>query len=98
MWASGKEFAEHRGVHPSRVSQWKRQGRLVFGSDGRIDVAASDAALNASLDQAKGERRTGNISSSAPTAPAAPQAPANDGDRGDYWESKAKRESAEAQL
>src|SRR5690348_9414679 len=99
MWASGKEFAEHRGVHPSRVSQWKRQKRLVLGDDGRINIAASDAALDASLDQAKANRTrlaSSSVPVQAPLAPSAPQA--NDDDRSDYWESKAQREAAEAAL
>jgi phage terminase Nu1 subunit (DNA packaging protein) len=113
MWASGKDFAAQRGVHPSRVSQWKRQGRLVLNADGRIDVEASHAKLNASLDKAKGERRDGNITSSAP-APAVGvtgelNAAGGNGkaqdeqvvspkDDSGYWQHKARREKAEAEL
>jgi phage terminase Nu1 subunit (DNA packaging protein) len=107
MLATGKEFAAHRGVHPSRVSQWKRQGRLVFADDGRINVEASDASLNSTLDQAKGMRRTGNITSSAATGPGAqaelqqvrPQEPANAarGDRA-YWDDKAREQKAVATM
>jgi len=113
MWASGKDFAAQRGVHPSRVSQWKRQGRLVLSADGRIDVEASHARLNASLDKAKGERRDGNITSIAPapaaTAASEPSAGGNgkaQDDQGSgsqkddsgYWQHKARREKAEAEL
>jgi len=112
MWASGKDFAAQRGVHPSRVSQWKRQGRLVLNSNGRIDVEASHAKLNASLDKAKGERRDGNVTSSAPAqALAMPSEPAVGGngkvpdeqgvsprDDSGYWQHKARREKAEAEL
>ena len=113
MWASGKDFAAQRGVHPSRVSQWKRQGRLVLNADGRIDVEASHARLNASLDKAKGERRDGNITSIAPapaaTAASEPSAGGNgkaQDDQGSgsqkddsgYWQHKARREKAEAEL
>jgi len=112
MWASGKDFAAQRGVHPSRVSQWKRQGRLVLNADGKIDAEASHTKLNASLDKAKGERRDGNITSSAPApAPAMPSESAVGGngkvpdeqglsprDDSGYWQHKARREKAEAQL
>jgi phage terminase Nu1 subunit (DNA packaging protein) len=70
MSVTGKEFARQRGVDPSRVSQWKRQGRLVLDADARIDAEASHALLNASLDQAKGMRRDGNVTSSIPAAAA----------------------------
>lgn len=108
MGMSGKEFAAHRGVDPSRVSQWKKAGRLVMDADGKIDAAASDAKLNGSLDQAKGERRTGNITSHTSAPPSAtgelpltqrPEegAPSSRDDSG-YWEHKAKREKYEAQM
>lgn len=134
------EFARERGVHPSRVSQWLRDGRLVEGEHGRIDADAGHATLDAHLDQAKGARRNGNMTSRAPTssadsaAPTAPAAPASAQDIGatlaaravdegggghgaelpleqgrepakpgtrdesGYWEHKARREKAEAQL
>lgn len=69
MGVSGKEFAAIRGVDPSRVSQWKRQGRLILDADGKIDAAATNAALDASLDKMKGLRRSGNVTSSSPAIP-----------------------------
>lgn len=63
MSVIGKEFARQRGVHPSRVSQWKRQGRLILDADGGIDADASHAALNATLDSAKGWRGGANVTS-----------------------------------
>lgn len=119
MGVNNKEFAAIRGVDPSRVSQWKRQGRLIFDADGRIDAAATNAALDASLDQVKGARRFGNVTSSSPGpmggnggVPIQERLPEGPGerqpepvDRGavakegtDYWQHKAKREKAEAQL
>lgn len=145
------DFARERGVHPSRVSQWLRDGRLVEAEHGRIDADVGHTTLDAHLDQAKGARRNGNVTSSAlaNTAPGAvlsagraigvdglkgPREPKpemnerpNDGSaaqadetrveetRGDgsrigepakpgtrdesgYWEHKARREKAEAQL
>ena len=38
------EYAEYKGVHKSRVSQWKKDGRLVF-SGKFILVSESDAKL-----------------------------------------------------
>jgi phage terminase Nu1 subunit (DNA packaging protein) len=66
MGVNNKDFAAMRGVDPSRVSQWKRQGRLILDADGKIDAAATNAALNASLDQVKGARRAGNVTSISP--------------------------------
>ena len=101
MWVSGKEFASKRGVDPSRVSQWKKQGRLVLSEDGkRIDLEASNAALDATLDQTKGMRREGNITSTAPEAPAsAPRAPERTSrDDTGYWADKAREQAAVATL
>ena len=40
------EYAKYKGVHKSRVTQWKKDGRLVFSDDGKfILVAESDARL-----------------------------------------------------
>lgn len=40
------EYAKYKGVHKSRVTQWKKDGRLVFSADGKfILVAESDARL-----------------------------------------------------
>ena len=104
MGMSGKDFAARRGVDPSRVSQWKRQGRLVLDAEGKIDAEASDAALNTSLDQAKGLRRGGNITSSAPTSgvpqseiPIGEGAPRTKNDKS-YWADKAREQAAVATL
>lgn len=120
MGMNGKQFAALRGVDPSRVSQWKRQGRLVLDAEGKIDAEATNRLLDASLDQVKGLRRSGNVTSSAGAgapSPASPTTPAGNGDllqagkqqddtppggsaRDDsgYWESRARREKAEAQM
>lgn len=40
------EYAKYKGVHKSRVTQWKKDGRLVFSADGKfILVAESDSRL-----------------------------------------------------
>lgn len=52
------EFAAHRGVGKSAVSNWKKAGLLVFaeGPDGKlaVDVARTDAKLNARIDPTRG--------------------------------------------
>lgn len=59
------EFATHRGVGKSAVSNWKRDGLLVFVTtdDGRelVDVAASDAILDDRLDPTRGRPSTAGI-------------------------------------
>ena len=66
MGVNNKDFAAMRGVDASRVSQWKRQGRLIFDADGKIDATGTNAALDASLDRVKGARRAGNVTSISP--------------------------------
>lgn len=40
------QYADYKGVHKSRVTQWKKDGRLVFSDDGKfILVAESDVRL-----------------------------------------------------
>lgn len=56
------EFAAHRGVGKSAVSNWKKAGLLVFaeGPDGKlaVDVARTDAKLNARIDPTRGRPTT----------------------------------------
>jgi hypothetical protein len=101
------DFARERGVDPSRVSQWLKDGRIVEIENRRIDADDAHARLNASLDQTKGIRRDGNVTSSTPEL-ALPSAVAKPADKpgddaagrddADYWKSKSRREAAEAQL
>lgn len=45
------EYADYKGVHKSRVTQWKKDGRLVFSEDGKfVLVAESDARLKQTAD------------------------------------------------
>ena len=60
------ELARERGVHPSRVTQWKKDGRVIELPDGRVDLDDAHARLDASLDRSKGARRAGNITSISP--------------------------------
>lgn len=65
---SKAEFARERDVSRTRVYQWLGDGRIVALDDGRIDADDAHARLNAQLDQAKGIRRDGNITSSGPSS------------------------------
>lgn len=59
------EYAAHRGVRPSAVSNWKKAELLVFAEDvdrpGKlfVDVMRSDARINARIDPARGAPRSG---------------------------------------
>ena len=56
------EFAAHRGVGKSAVSNWKKAGLLIFaeGDDGkvRVDVERTEARLNARIDPTRGRPTT----------------------------------------
>ena len=56
------EFAAHRGVGKSAVSNWKKAGLLVFaeGPDGKlaVHVERTDAKLNARIDPTRGRPTT----------------------------------------
>lgn len=75
------EFAAHRGVQKSAVSNWKRKNLLVFaeGDAGKlkIDVARTEAKLNAKLDPTRGRPTTAQASTaSEPGQAQLPIAPA----------------------
>lgn len=71
---SQAEFAAHRGVGKSAVSNWKKAGLLVFaeGPDGKlaVHVERTDAKLNARIDPTRG-RPTSAIGEASPS-PALP--------------------------
>lgn len=53
------QFAAHRGVGKSAVSNWKRAGLLIFGESGDsgrqlVHVERTDARLNARVDPTRG--------------------------------------------
>lgn len=52
-------YARHRGIDPSLITRWAKRGRLVLTDDGKVDVAASDAKLEATRDP----RRIGEVRS-----------------------------------
>lgn len=81
---SKKDFAAHRGVGKSAVSNWVKKGWVVEAEDPadgviKVDVARTEAKLNAYLDPARGRPRAadsqpqGELPMAAP-APAAPTA------------------------
>jgi len=61
---SQTQFAQHRGVSRKTVTVWKQQGFLVLGSDGLVDVVATEAVLNERPD-----RYRGGVTSGAPVTP-----------------------------
>lgn len=57
------EFAAHRGVGKSAVSNYKKAGLLVFGEDPadgkiKVDVARTEARLNSKVDPTRGRPTT----------------------------------------
>jgi len=62
------EYARHRGVGKSAVSNWKTAGLLVLAEDAagkvKVDVMRTDARINARVDPLRG--RPNNGASSAP--------------------------------
>lgn len=104
---SKAEFARERDVHPSRVSQWLRDKRISEAAGGKIDADEAHQRLGANLDQAKGNRRDGNITSTGPGGDRGDLLAGGEGEKPEsppgasrddtsYWESRARREKAEA--
>lgn len=61
------EYAAHRGVGKSAVSNWKAKGLLVFGSDparpGKqlVDVVKTDLVVGGSIDPTRGRPRSAEV-------------------------------------
>lgn len=63
-------FAKLHGVTRAAVYKWKASGHLVFAPDGKVDVSASNARLDARPDVYRGGRkRTGAPAETAPAPP-----------------------------
>lgn len=60
------QFARERNFSRTRLYQLIDDGRVQVLEDGRIDADDAHARLDANLDQSKGIRRTGNVTSSGP--------------------------------
>lgn len=64
------QFAVDRGVSRARVYQWLVEGRIsaIVGGedDGKIDADEAHRLLDARLDQTKGMRMGGNVTSTSP--------------------------------
>ncbi len=71
---SQAEFAAHRGVQKSAVSNWKKKGLIVFSEDpaqpGRlfVNVAQTEARLSSRVDPTRGRPRTSDAASASPPA------------------------------
>lgn len=68
---SVSEFARERGVSRTRVYQWIEDGRVKKLEGGGVDADEAHAALGQLLDQSKGIRRDGNVTSQGPAESAA---------------------------
>jgi hypothetical protein len=86
------EYARHRGVTKPAVSNWKKQGLLVLAEDPsdariKVDVARTDAKLNAKIDPMRGRPPAGAaepapalpLEGGAAPVPASPAASAGEG-------------------
>jgi hypothetical protein len=85
------DYARHRGVSAAMVSHWTKAGRIVI-VDGKVDVSASDAALAASRDPARG----GKGGKSNGTAVVAPPSGSTAPEPGSYTDVRTTRESFNA--
>ena len=71
------EYARHRGVGKSAVSNWKRDKLLVLAEDPatgkiKVDVERTDAKLNAKIDPMRGRPSNGIVAASEPATEALP--------------------------
>jgi hypothetical protein len=109
---SQAEYARRRMVSRQRINDLRKDGRVVVGDDGLVDVAASDRNLVELLDRSRAnrERQGAELPLAIPpvpvTAPASATAPAPDERKAradgaedlSYWAAKGRREAAEAEL
>ncbi len=107
VYLTKSEFATKQGWSPSYVTKLGKQGRLAFAPDGkRIDVAATIRMLSRTTDPAKeGVRQhhaAGRVDKNV-TAHTRHDAPADDvpaptAADPQYWNNKARREGALAEM
>jgi len=55
---SQADFARHRGVARSTVTEYKQKGLLVMTDDGLVDVEKTEEKLSSTLDPSRGGDRT----------------------------------------
>lgn len=87
-------YARHRGVDPTSVRDAIRAGRItpvMVGGKPMIDKLVADAQWQANTRVRMGV-------SQPPKSDAGGDTPDDGGSGGDYWESRARREAAEAEL
>jgi hypothetical protein len=84
----------HRGVSAAAITKALQAGRITETADGRIDVVAADAqwAANTRARADVGQQRPEKLRMDASAAAGAGAGT----DDPDYWQSRAKREAAEA--
>jgi hypothetical protein len=73
------EYALHRGVSQPLISRWKKEGRLVLDSTGRILVRATDLVLGKDMHPTKGGRSGSRAASDPSPPPPSTAAPDADG-------------------
>ena len=93
---SQAEYAKHRGCSAVAVHKAIKAGRISL-IDGKIDPAVADIQWAQNTRPRPGSRPA-QAAAVSETASVASGAPARSGDDPDYWESRAKREAAEAQI
>ena len=106
QYLSKSQFAIQQGWSPSYVTKLKGQDRLVFSPDGKlVDVFATMALMKRTSAPEKEAVRQHHAAGrlekhvSAYTKPSAPDdPPANPSADPKYWDSKARREGALAEL
>jgi hypothetical protein len=90
------EYARRRGCTEGAVRRAVRDGRISL-IEGKIDPVAADAQWARNTRVRAGSRATDDANLQVPGGARRGQADGEDGDDG-YWQSKARREAAEAEL
>jgi hypothetical protein len=90
------EYARRRGCTEGAVRRAVRDGRISL-IEGKIDPVAADAQWARNTRVRAGSRATDDANLQVPGGARRGQADGEDGDV-DYWQSKARREAAEAEL
>jgi len=101
---SKSEFAVHRGVGKSAVSNWAKASLLVMAEDPadptkvKIDVARTEARLNAKIDPARGRPTKGGVQPAGDLPPAPTSAPAAGGSLADVRTDLIRQQTEKLQL